>query len=150
MSKTDVINDVYKHKVLVSQLIDIVICKLLERSVNHDNSKIEGMELEIFNQFSPLLAKSVYGSKEYNDMLAEMHVALEHHYAVNRHHPEHFANGIRDMDLIDLVEMICDWKASTTRHNDGNILLSIDTNQKRFNYSDDLAQILKNTVRRFE
>lgn len=150
MSKSDVINDVYKHKQLVSQLMNIVICKLLERSLNHDNSKMEGVELEIFNQFSPLLAKSTYGSDEYSNMLKEMGVGLDHHYANNRHHPEHYPDGIMGMDLVDLVEMICDWTASASRHNDGNILMSIDKNQERFHYSDELAQIFKNTVKRFE
>lgn len=46
--------------------------------------------------------------------------------------------------------MICDWKASTMRHNDGNILTSIDKNQDRFGYSSDMAGIFKNTVKLFE
>lgn len=54
------------------------------------------------------------------------------------------------MNLIDLIEMICDWKASMLRHNDGNILTSIDKNQERFGYSSELAQIFKNTVKIFE
>jgi len=44
-----------------------------------------------------------------------MKPALEHHYALYRHHPEHFQNGIDDMNLIDLVEMFADWKASSER-----------------------------------
>lgn len=50
------------------------------------------------------------------------------------------------MNLIDLLEMICDWKASSERHADGNIFNSIEVNQKRFGYSDDLKKILKNTA----
>jgi hypothetical protein len=34
--------------------------------------------------------------------------ALKHHYENNRHHPEHFKNNIDDMNLIDLIEMLCD------------------------------------------
>lgn len=50
------------------------------------------------------------------------------------------------MDLIDLIEMICDWKASSMRHENGDIKKSIEINQKRFNYDDTLKQILLNTV----
>lgn len=79
-----------------------------------------------------------------------MKPALEHHYANYRHHPEHFVDGVNDMNLIDLVEMICDWKASTLRHNDGNLLKSIEINAQRFGMSEQLTQILVNTAKLFD
>ena len=90
------------------------------------------------------------GSPEYNAMLAQLKPALDHHYQHNRHHPEHFKNGIKDMNLVDLVELICDWKAASLRHADGNIRKSIEKNQDRFGYSDELKQILMNTVELLE
>jgi hypothetical protein len=75
-----------------------------------------------------------------------MKVALDHHYSNNRHHPEYFENGINDMTLIDLIEMLCDWYAATQRHNDGDIFKSIEFNKTRFNMSDQLVSILTNTV----
>ena len=88
-----------------------------------------------------------YGSEEYQASLDALKPALEHHYASNRHHPEHFVNGINDMTLIDVLEMFCDWKASTLRQNDGNLLKSIETNAERFNMDGQLKQILMNTAR---
>lgn len=64
--------------------------------------------------------------------------------------PEHYENGIKDMGLADIVEMICDWKAATMRHVDGDIRKSIVLNQDRFNYSDDLKLIFLNTANMFE
>ena len=90
-----------------------------------------------------------YGSDEYKEFLAGMKPALDHHYAENRHHPEHFENGIDGMDLFDLVEMLFDWKEATERHNNGDILKSLDINEKRFNISPQLKQILANTVTNF-
>ncbi len=78
--------------------------------------------------------------------MAEMKPAIDHHNSANRHHPEHFEGGIHEMNLIDLLEMMCDWKAATLRHNDGDIMKSIEINQKRFGYSDELAAILRNTA----
>jgi hypothetical protein len=75
-----------------------------------------------------------------------MDKALKHHYENNRHHPEHFPNGIQGMNLIDVIEMLCDWKSSTLRHADGDIYKSIAINQKRFGYSDEMAQLLRNTA----
>jgi hypothetical protein len=42
--------------------------------------------------------------------------------------------------------MLCDWKAATLRHDDGDIRRSIEINQERFGYSDELKQILINTL----
>ena len=73
--------------------------------------------------------------------------ALKHHYAANSHHPEHYENGIDGMTLIDVLEMLCDWKAATERHADGDIMRSLEVNRERFGISDQLANILANTVR---
>lgn len=131
----------------VETLIFKLAAQLVDRAHNHDASKLEDPELEIFTEYTPKLATSTYGSDEYKSFLKEMKVALDHHYKENRHHPEHFKNGIKDMTLVDLIEMIADWKAATMRHNDGNIMRSIELNQERFGYSDELKAILKNTAK---
>jgi len=123
-----------------------MIQELMFRAATHDQSKLVSPEVEVFNEFTPKLAETTYGSDEYKAMLAAMKPALEHHYAANRHHPEYHPNGIRDMDLIDVVEMLCDWYAATQRHKDGDIRKSIELNQQRFGYSDELRQILLNTI----
>lgn len=81
--------------------------------------------------------------------LKEMNIALQHHYANYRHHPEHFDNGITDMNLVDIVEMLCDWKAASLRHNGGDIIKSIELSAKRFGCDDQLKQIFINTVKMF-
>jgi hypothetical protein len=123
-----------------------VIDDLKIRARDHDRSKFEDPEKEIFDEYTPKLAGTTYGSDEYRSYLAEMKVALDHHYAVNSHHPEHYPDGIRGMSLYDLVEMLCDWKAATLRHHDGDIRRSIEMNQARFGYSDELKQILLNSL----
>lgn len=47
---------------------------------------------------------------------------------------------------MDLVEMICDWKAASERHNDGNIRKSIEHNAERFGMSPQLTRIFENTA----
>lgn len=56
--------------------------------------------------------------------------------------------GINGMDLFDLVEMFFDWKAATERMASGNIHKSIEINEKRFNLSPQLRDILSNTAKR--
>jgi hypothetical protein len=79
-----------------------------------------------------------------------MKPALDHHYAKNRHHPEHFKNGINEMNILDIIEMLADWKAATIRHNDGNLRKSIEHNAKRFGIDTQLTRILMNSMDVFE
>jgi hypothetical protein len=50
------------------------------------------------------------------------------------------------MNLIDLIEMLCDWKAATLRHKNGDIYESLEINSKRFKYDKQLKNIFKNTI----
>ena len=136
-----------KHIETVRKYIRFMIDKIDLRGVKHDASKLETPEVELFAEYTPKLASLTYGSEEYKASLEDLKPALDHHYATNRHHPEHFNNGINDMTLIDIMEMFCDWKASTLRHNDGNLLKSIEINAERFNMDGQLKQILMNTAR---
>ena len=135
------------HIKQVASFINKIVLNLNIRAFDHDQSKLESPEREIFDEYTPKLKDTTYGSDKYNGYLKEMKVALDHHYKQNRHHPEHHENGVKDMNLIDLIEMLCDWKAATMRHADGDIMKSIEHNQKRFGYSNELASIFKNTIR---
>jgi len=126
------------------------ICKdLLNRADDHDKTKLRYPEKAVFDKFTQNLKKNTYGGAEYkNDVEGEMGPALKDHYAANSHHPQHYENGIDGMDLIDLVEMFCDWKAASERHEDGDIYESIVMNKDRFSMSDQLVSIFKNTIKR--
>lgn len=138
------------HIDLVRDALAAVCAELRRRGTLHDASKLASPEFSVFAAMTPKLAGCTYGSEEYRTFLADMQPALAHHYAANRHHPEHHAHGVGDMTLIDLVEMFCDWLAATKRHNDGNIYRSIEINRARFGLSDQLAQILLNTAELLE
>lgn len=103
----------------------------------------------MFTKFTPRLKGMTYGSPEYKQCLAEMGPGLKHHYAANRHHPEHHEGGIDGMNLFDVLEMFIDWTASSRRHADGDIGKSIEHNKGRFSMSDQLVKIFQNTVRDF-
>lgn len=139
-----------RHIETVRLYLNEFVRNLLERGELHDQSKMRSPEVEAFTEFTPKLAGSTYGSAEYEEFRKAMKPALDHHYAKNRHHPEHFKDGINDMDLLDLVEMFCDWKAATLRHNDGNLRKSIEINAERFAISSQLRRILENTADLFD
>lgn len=138
--------DNIKHIREVQSIIYIIIQGLLERARDHDSTKLESPEVEYFNTYTPMLKKLEYGSAEYEVSRQMLKVALDHHYEHSRHHPEHHENGIQDMSLIDVVEMLCDWLAACRRHDAGDIRKSIEVNQQRFGYGDELKNIFHNTI----
>lgn len=136
-----------RHIERVRNLIGVAIVNLLDRAAKHDQSKLESPEVEGFAEYTPKLSSVTYGSPEYNEFRKALNPILQHHYANNRHHPEHHKEGIADMTLLDLLEMFCDWKASSERHTDGNILKSIEINGPRFQMSQQLVRIFENTAK---
>lgn len=144
---TSCIAETYKHVQSVQEKLSIFVKDLVDRGLNHDRSKFEEPELSVFAEHTPELAKTEYGSPAYKELLTKVQVAIDHHYANNRHHPENWANGVDDMTLVDLIEMLCDWKAATERNKNGNIKKSIEINADRYRISPQLRKILDNTVR---
>ena len=133
------------HDIAVWMLV-FEFCKLLnQRGLNHDASKSSLDELTGWLKYGSSLKGLTYGSGEYKAVLEFLRPTIELHYRANRHHPEHFKNGVDDMNLVDLVEMLCDWKAATLRHDDGNIRRSLELNANRFKMSPQLVKIFENT-----
>lgn len=135
-----------RHIETVRNFLNAVIREITVRAEKHDQSKLESPEVEMFEEFTSKLRTCTYGSEEYKGFLKDMGLPLKHHYENNRHHPEHFERGIDGMNLIDLIEMMCDWKASGMRHNDGDIFKSIEINAERFKLSEQMVLILRNTA----
>ena len=153
MSLAECNEETRKHIAKVQYYIKLITDELTLRGLNHDLSKLTSPEVEIFAKNTRKLARLKFQnengemSEEYKASLAAISPATAHHYAVNRHHPEHYPNGINGMDLVDIVEMLCDWKAASLRQHDGNLLKSIEANAKRFNISKQLLEILVNTAK---
>ena len=141
----DSTEDTKQHIRRVQELVSRCCAELTTISVVHDASKLSETEKHVFDQFTPKLKESTYGSDEYKGFLEAMKPALEHHYARNRHHPEHFDSGVCGMDLFDLIEMYFDWKAASERHENGSFANSIQHNAVRFGIGLQLTSIFENT-----
>ena len=141
--------ELHQHVAKVRGNIDHFIGNMANRAFLHDASKFTSAEFDIFEKVSPELRTTTYGTDEYKALLKKLGPALDHHYANNDHHPEHFPNGVNDMDLFQFVEMLCDWKAAVEKHDDGDIYKSLEINKNRFGISDQLYQIMVNTIKRW-
>lgn len=138
--------DTRSHIMQVNRNIHKMIVELINRGDIHDASKLERPEVTGLSEKNDDLPQLSYQSPEYIKNRNDLASTLTHHYARNRHHPEHWKNGVSDMNIIDLVEMLSDWAASAIRHNDGNLRKSIEANAVRFNINPQLAKILENSI----
>ena len=138
-----------KHiRAVRTNLLEVEL-NLSMRGMEHDLSKLEDPEKSAFDAIGP--DKPPYNTPEYEQMKELLGPALDHHYSVNDHHPEHHKNaagvgvGVRAMSCMAILEMLADWKAAAER--EGKTLAeSLDINVKRFWISVDLEHVIKNTA----
>jgi hypothetical protein len=142
-------NQTLDHMNRVDELCCKMAGEMIERGFVHDDSKMKGPEWPSFRENTITLKDLTYNSPEYKKSLADMKPAIDHHYSKNTHHPEYWENGVDDMCLLDLVEMLCDWKAATERHEDGDLNKSLEINKKRFKITPQLESIFKNTIEKY-
>jgi hypothetical protein len=146
MSNYDSKADTAEHIGHVRHFLYAFMRQLGNRAADHDESKFGSEEKPFFDKITPLLKTLTYGSDEYKASLKELGTALQHHYQVNSHHPEHYPNGVAGMNLLDLVEMFCDWRAASMRTKDGDFFKSVEIGIDRFKIEPMLAQILRNSL----
>lgn len=142
--------ETWQHIHKVQQLLATCRIDLERRALEHDQSKLQPEEIKYFTEFTPKLKAVSYGSNEYYQFLKDLKPALDNHYKNNSHHPEHHSLGVDGMNLLDVLEMLCDWKASTLRTKDGDIRKSLLINKERFGMSDQLVKIMENTLELLE
>lgn len=140
----DCTKDVMTHIGRVQKFMRDFSTQIIDRSKWHDMSKLGEPEKTVFDIWTPRLKELEFGSAEYNAAIAIMGAGLKHHYQNNRHHPEHYENGVNGMTLVDIIEMVSDWMAAAQAKNTHIDLAYL---AKRFNLSDQLVEIIANTLR---
>lgn len=135
-----------RHIETVRNYLNVCLIELIHRQEQHDQSKLLPPEVDAYEAITHQLRGLTYGSDEYRAVLRAQKPAIHHHYQCNAHHPEHHPQGYKDMTLLDVLEMLCDWKAATLRHADGDIYTSLNINRDRFGYGEDFDRLLRNTV----
>lgn len=135
------------HRQRVAQLLCEFAAELIERGRVHDMSKYDPEEKGPLDEMQlDILANGQvpYGSPAYKERTARLAGMLEHHYANNRHHPEHYPDGIHGMTLGDIVEMFFDWKAASERGEQPTMGLAIACRSK--GVAPQLEDIFENTA----
>lgn len=143
-------DDYTKHLEAVRETIDKLIevldlpkeeaIQMKSRAYSHDKSKMyDYNEFEGYILLNRSLEGVKYGSEEYDKAMKKHGKVIQLHHKNNDHHPEHFKNGIRDMNKFQIYEMICDWiGAFKVRNNTSNWKEGFEKNKIRFNIPDDV------------
>lgn len=76
--------------------------QLIANGFVHDASKFTGIEFEFM---------APGGSSEEENAKLKLKMAVHQHNSTNKHHPEAWSGGIKDMPDVFLAEMACDIKA---------------------------------------
>lgn len=136
------------HISRVRRHINTFIQLLIRRAEKHDKSKLEEPELSWWKEMDKE-PRYPYGSKEYEQKLKRWNKVFKHHYQYNRHHPEHYEYGVSEMTLIDIVEMMCDWLGYKDTTTVTEALKVCDEQMARYDISEELRQIIFNTLLRY-
>jgi len=141
---------VQKHISNVRRHLSVIVALLQARANKHDESKLEEPEFSMWSKMDEE-PRWPYGSDEYFEKLSRYAYVFEQHYKDrrNRHHPEHFEGGIKDMNLIDIIEMLCDWLGYKGILSRTEAIKIAETQMKRYGFSDDLCALLKNTLEEY-
>lgn len=135
-----------KHIAEVQRNCNQFATRLIDRGMLHDESKFDKTELESLQLLQNVIdveGQVPYGSKEYKERSEKyLKSMLKHHYENNRHHPEHFQNGVEGMNLLDFVEMIMDWRAASIR--DGSEVCNLTLSFDKYKIPFMLQEIVRN------
>lgn len=135
----------HQHK--VQRNIYLLCSKLIKRAEEHDKSKLQEPELTGWEEMDKE-PRSEYGTPEYFEKQEKYRWVFEHHYRNNRHHPEYWQGFLCEMDLIDVLEMICDW-ASFDNMTDLDAIKIIEQQMDRFGFDGLLKNLILNTFKNY-
>ena len=136
-----------QHKEGVKNYLEIITMLLNTRALTHDNSKSSEEEYKYYKMANSVNRNDFKTYEEYLDYITPtLNKGLKHHYENNRHHPEFFDNGIDDMTLIDIMEMIADW-CIAIKQNGKDLYEEVQYNFDKYNISEQLRKIIINTYK---
>jgi len=142
----EVLLDVIRHVSEVQENMEDIAHDLKMRSISHDRSKFDDPEFSTFVRTRPEFRVANYGTPEYEAVVEKAREGVDHHYANNRHHTAYHPNGVKDMNLLDLLEMLADWKAASRRSPDLTFMDSLPRAFKKYEMDETIQTLMRNTI----
>lgn len=130
--ETKVLLYTLSHIRRVEAELTLLAGRLIERAANHDTSKFSEDEFVGFFKINKIAREFGYGSPEYRQSIEDGKPTFDLHYGRNSHHPEHWPDGVNDMGLFDIIEMVIDWHVAWETYRRGPWSESVELQIKRF------------------
>ena len=143
----DFICDTILHVSEVAENLEAMASQLRQRGLSHDRTKFQALEFDAFVSTREQFKKANYGTQDYQDCVAAVRPAVDNHHENNRHHTDYHKNGINDMTLIDVMEMLADWKAAARRSPDRKFEDTLEYAKNKYAIDDQLFKIIVNTLK---
>ena len=134
-----------RHITTVQKHLHSIIEALEKRARLHDLSKLSLDEFGGFVEINQIAREHPYGSEEYRESL-KGNKTIKLHFSQNSHHPEYYPNGMADMSLLDIIEMVCDWKAASETYGQTSFEDSLEIQCKRFGLSEEQLRLIRMVV----
>jgi hypothetical protein len=145
-SEFDFLCDAILHVSEVSENMEAIAGELRRRGIAHDRTKFQALEFDAFVSTREKFKKANYGTPEYQECVELVRPAVDHHHKNNRHHTDFHPNGVNDMTLMDLAEMIADWKAAARRSPDRKLEDTLDYAFDKYGIGQQLGGVLRNSL----
>ena len=140
------ITSIINHKKSVKKRMLFLAKEITKRAEEHDNSKLTKPELFWLIQMDKEPAVK-YGTPAYFEKQKRWKKFFQHHYKMNRHHPDHFGQlGVYGMTIVDLVEMMCDVVSYCQELHVFQADKIIEEQKRRFGIDENISQIIINTL----
>ena len=147
----DIMRKFHNHPFNVGKLLMKINNEIMKRIIYHDHSKYSENELKEHidaDEDYERRGRPKFGTDERKDY-DKANPVIASHRKKERHHPEYHENGIEDMNLVDLMEMLCDW-CERTPNSIERLENTFEENCYNHKISSQVRRILENTVKDFE
>lgn len=130
-----------QHTAYLRSTLGKVAALMQDRAEVHDLSKLSTDEFEGFARINRVAREQKFGSPEYAESMQREKATIDLHFSRNRHHAErprliaeaaeserglpddatyHYAVAASAMTWLDIVEMVCDWRAAQLGYGDNS------------------------------
>ena len=117
-----------EHREEVADALYALADAISRRARIHDRDKLKGKNFRDYVEVSKIGRTHPFGSEAYAEAM-KPHKAeggvVDRHFKANPHHPEFYDIPKVQMNFLDIIEMVCDWRAAARTYGTGRLSESV-------------------------
>lgn len=140
---------IMRHREVVADFLHNFSDYFRARAREHDQTKLRFDEFEGFARINKVARNHAFGTPEYDASMEEAKKpggCIHLHFSRNAHHPE-FHDSEKDMGLLDLMEMVMDWKAASMTYGTNTLAESLPIQLERHDFDPWQVRVIHEMVK---